>query len=129
MAELTREYFDQIVKGLAGKDDLNGFATKEDLKSFTTKDDLKTLPTKADLEKIIDARLTGVAKTTDIDDLRTHIDASILAVQNDLNAGLESVDIKLDAIYKMVDVRPKVTAHDSWIRKLAAKTHTSLEPQ
>lgn len=48
--ELTKEYFDQVVKGLARKDDLKSFATKEDLISFATKDDLKSFSTKDDLK-------------------------------------------------------------------------------
>lgn len=39
--ELTQEYFDKKLAGLATKDDLKTFATKEDLKSFATKDDLR----------------------------------------------------------------------------------------
>ena len=66
MAELTKEYFDQIVKGLPTKEDLKGFATKGDLRAFATKDDLKTLASKRDLEEQTDAigRMISVAFQT-----------------------------------------------------------------
>lgn len=31
MAQLTQEHFDQVIKGLATKEDLKGFTTKQDL--------------------------------------------------------------------------------------------------
>lgn len=37
---LTKEYLDKALKGLATKDDLKKLATKDDLKNFVTKDDL-----------------------------------------------------------------------------------------
>ena len=39
--ELTKEYFDQVVLGLATKEDLKSFATKDDLRGLVTKDDLR----------------------------------------------------------------------------------------
>jgi uncharacterized membrane protein YccC len=42
---------EQILPGLATRDDLKTFATKEDLKAFATKEDLKAFATKDDLRQ------------------------------------------------------------------------------
>ena len=42
---------EQILPGLATKDDLQAFATKEDLKAFATKEDLTAFATKDDLKE------------------------------------------------------------------------------
>ena len=71
--------------------------------------------TKKDLEQVLHTQLQGVAKTSDIEDLRTHIDTSIIGVRNEISSlrkemheGFESVDVKLDAIHEMLDVRKRV---------------------
>jgi len=70
--------------------------------------------TKKDLEQVLHTQLQGVAKTSDIEDLRTHIDTSVSGVQNQITSlekkvddGFESVDIKLGAIHEMLDVRKR----------------------
>jgi len=40
--ELTKEYFDQVVSGLATKKELAGLATKDQLAGLATKKDLET---------------------------------------------------------------------------------------
>jgi len=71
--------------------------------------------TKKELEAVLATQLQGVAKTADIDELRTHIDASIVGVRNEISSlrkemhdGFDSVDIKLGAIHEMLDVRKRV---------------------
>jgi polyhydroxyalkanoate synthesis regulator phasin len=64
--------------------------------------------TKKDLEAVLTTQLQGVAKTADIDDLRTHIDASIASLEKKVDQSFESVDIKLSAIHEMLDVRKRV---------------------
>ncbi len=71
--ELTKEYFDQVVLGLATKDntatktDLEKFATKADLEVFAKKTDLEGFATKADLERFATkADLEGFATKTDL---------------------------------------------------------------
>jgi len=46
--ELTKEYFDQIVQGLATKKDLENFATKDDLGTLPSREEFKALQTSVD---------------------------------------------------------------------------------
>lgn len=41
--ELTQEYFDHVIKGLATKQDLEALATKEEVKGLATKDEILQL--------------------------------------------------------------------------------------
>ena len=70
--ELTKEYFDQALEGLATKTDLKGFVTKADLEATETR--IKdTMATKSDIEEL--ARMVGrsfdeVYRRSDIADLK-----------------------------------------------------------
>jgi hypothetical protein len=79
--ELTKEYFDEQLKSLATKNEVNAinqridalpthrdlekFATKDDLKNFATKDDLLRLATKDDLLEL--------ATKTDLNSVRDDV--------------------------------------------------------
>ena len=84
--------------------------------------------TKNDLERTLDTRLAGLAKTSDMEELRTHIDASIHGLQNELKGfrkqvqdGFESVDIQLSAIHEMLDVRARLRALEQQVAQLQAR--------
>jgi hypothetical protein len=58
--ELTQEHFDEIIKGLATKKDLEGLATKEDLKQLVTRE-------------YLDQRLLEVPTRQDFNALKTDV--------------------------------------------------------
>jgi hypothetical protein len=81
--------------------------------------------TKNDLERILETRLAGLAKTSDIEELRTHIDASIHGLQNELQGfrkeaqdGFAGVDIKLSAIHELIDVRERLLVLEQQVAEL-----------
>jgi septation ring formation regulator EzrA len=85
--ELTKEHFDQVLKGLATKAELKGLATKQDLKKLATKDELKGLATKQDLK--------GLATKDEL--------AQIRATLVTINETLDTHTVKLDALRETVD--------------------------
>ena len=105
MTQLTKEHFDQQLKKLVSKGELD-----EKLKRLATKDDLKNLATK-----------------TDLDNLEAHVDAEALAIRKQLKEGFQTVDLKLEAIYEMLDVRQRMEKHEQWLQQLAKKTGVKLE--
>jgi hypothetical protein len=95
--ELTQEYFDQKLSGLATKDDLKGFATKDDLKSFATKDDIiaavAPLATKQDVSDSVDT-LARIIATTIAEPMQKHFDE----LQSDLDVKTEVQELKRDML-------------------------------
>jgi len=52
--ELSQEYFDQVIKSLATKQDLERFATKDDLLELATKTELRSFTIDfADIKEIV----------------------------------------------------------------------------
>lgn len=62
MAELTTEYLDKKLEGLATKDDLKGFATKQDLTDAITAA-VKPLATKQDVTDAVEELARIIATT------------------------------------------------------------------
>ena len=62
--ELTREYFEQVIKGVATKDDLANLATKDDLLELATKGQIDTLTAKVEA---IEEQVTRINTRTDED--------------------------------------------------------------
>jgi hypothetical protein len=60
MAQLTQEHFDQTLKGLATKKDLESLATKADLERSATKQDL------TDLEERLNLKLDAIHQMLDV---------------------------------------------------------------
>ncbi len=96
MTQLTKEHFEQ---------QLGKLATKDDLKKLVSKDDL-------------DEKLKRLATKTDLENLEAHIDAETLVIKRELKQGFQSVDIKLDAIYEMLDVRKRVQHLEREVERL-----------
>jgi hypothetical protein len=99
--ELTKEHFDQQLKSLATKNDVNAidqrvdslpthkelekFATKDDLLRFATKDDLLELATKNDLASV----------RTDIAEVKELVERIDKRTDEDLRAALHDIsDLK-----------------------------------
>jgi hypothetical protein len=74
--ELTKEHFDQVVSGLASKQDLEKFVTKEDLK--TEIEDLAAMVQRgfADLASQLDLREQLAAHEREIHKLKTVVGIS-----------------------------------------------------
>ncbi len=84
---------------------------------------LKKLVSKDEL----DEKLKRLATKTDLDNLEAHIDAEALAIRKQLKEGFRSVDLKLDAIFEMLDVRQRMEKHDKWFQQLAKNAGVELK--
>ncbi len=105
MTQLTKEHFEQ---------QLGKLATKDDLKKLVSKDDL-------------DEKLKRLATKTDLENLEVHIDAETLAIKKQMKEGFHSVDLKLDAIFEMLDVRQRIEKYDKWFQQLAKNAGVELK--
>ncbi len=63
-------------------------------------------------------QLGKLATKTDLDNLEAHIDSEALVIRQELKQGFQSVDIKLEAIYKMLDVRKRVEYLEREVERL-----------
>ena len=84
---------------------------------------LKKLVSKDEL----DDKLKRLATKTDLDNLEAHIDAEAFAIRKQLKEGFRSVDLKLDAIFEMLDVRQRMEKHDKWFQQLAKNAGVELK--
>ncbi len=75
---------------------------------------LKKLVSKDEL----DEKLKRLATKTDLENLEAHIDAETLAIKKQMKEGFHSVDLKLDAIYEMLDVRKRVEHLEREVNRL-----------
>jgi hypothetical protein len=106
MSELTKEHFDQLLKGLATKADLKGLATKEELKGLATKADLKGVATKDDLVAT-ERRLVK------------RIDEAQEELARMVASGFEDVQRRLD-------VTAQVKEHERKLRLIAEQLHITF---
>src|SRR5712692_813622 len=74
---------------------------------------IKTLATKEDLKRQI---ADGVKH------VMGHTNTQTEKLTGKLDQMDESINIKLDAIYKMLDVRKEMEKHREWIKKIAEKS-------
>jgi hypothetical protein len=93
--ELTKEYLDQVVAGLATKADLGGLATKADLDGMARKADFDGMATKADLSEL--------ATRQDVRDLRAEM------------------NLKFDAVLELLDVRDRVDELQRQMREVRSE--------
>ena len=73
---------------------------------------LKKLATKNHL----DARLSDQSQQ-----LKAHTDTQVTNLRKQIKQGFESVDLKLEAIYEILDVRQRMEKHERWIQAAAKK--------
>ena len=76
----------------------------QQLGKLATKEDLKPLVTKAELEN-----------------LKAHIDTEVHALREEMKQGFKSVDLKLEAIHELLDVRQRVETLERQVQDLLSK--------
>ena len=69
-------------------------------------------------KEYFDEKFKNLATKHDLENLEAHIDSEALVIRQDLKQGFQSVDIKLDAIYKMLDVRKRVEQLEREVNRL-----------
>lgn len=104
---LTKEYFDKALKGLAMKSDLKNFSTKADLKQLASKAELKSLATKDDLDERFE-------KQTRI--LMAYTDDQVGKLAAMVADGFEEIK-------EMLDVRERMTVLERDMRKIKEALH------
>lgn len=113
MSELTREHFEEVVKGLATKADLGGLATKEELNGLATKQGLKSLATKEDLKSLAaKEEIKGLATKPDL---------------HELKAEFRHQGIKFEALEKRVDTVLELLTPYSKTRKSIRKLEDRMD--
>ena len=78
-------------------------------------------------QKHFDEQLKRLASKADLENLEAHIDSETFAIKKQLKEGFDSVDLKLEAIYKMLDVRQRMEKHERWLDQLASKIGINLQ--
>ena len=104
--ELTKEFLEQQLRGLASKKDLDAFATKKDIESLVTRKDL-------------DLMLSAQTK-----ELKAHTDDQTEILAKVTNTAFEHVDARLGNLEKAVV--KKVEAHDRKFTKLEQVLNVKL---
>ena len=69
-------------------------------------------------KEYFDAHFKNLATKGDLQNLEAHIDSENLVIKRELKQGFQSVDIKLEAIYKMLDVRKRVEHLEREVERL-----------
>ena len=70
----------------------------------------------------LDARLSDQTRQ-----LKAHTDTQVTDLRKQIKQGFESVDLKLEAIYEMLDVRQRLEKHERWFRDVANKIGIKLK--
>jgi hypothetical protein len=116
--ELTKELFQETVKGLATKKDLETLATKDELKNLATKDQLK------DLRAFIGEHMLT---KTEFAEIRKE-----LADKNDISQILTSIDAiaKQMTIYnqELPAITHQLQTITAWIKQASKKIGVEYKP-
>ena len=107
MTQLTQEYFDQVTKGLATKNDLKPLATKEDVHTAV----------RAGVEEL--ARMTA--------DGFAHTEERLIKRMDESQSELARMVVKgFDDLQKRLDVRDQIIAHELKFQRIEEALHMKL---